>query len=85
MNGISAVFHWAMAHPYLASGIVLGTAGGVCYSVYKLADKSIDAVESFAERVVDRTIEGQYSFEFPGVSAKAYPSNTELQELSASC
>ena len=81
MNAITAVFQFAMAHPYLSSGIVLSVAGGVGYGVYKLADKGIDA----AGHAVDHALDNRYSFEFPNASFKAYPQGSQVQTLPATC
>ena len=87
MNTISAVFQWASAHPYLATGMIV--AGG--YGVYKLSNRGIDAAEGIAHHGIDvvegtarhgigavenaagRAIEKGYSFEAPQAAVKAYP------------
>lgn len=79
MNAITAVFQFAISHPYLSTFIVLGVAGGIGYGAYKLTDKGIDVAASIANHAMDN----RYSFEFPNGSVKVYPQGQQIQTLRA--
>lgn len=65
MTVISALLTWAIVHPYLTTGLVIG--GGA--AVLQLGEKGLNLLAGAVDHAIDRG----YSFDSPHASVRSKP------------